>query len=247
MDLADRSGSFPPFGVGLPAALVLVDMIARSLHFGIIAAIGVVLTWVSNAEAAAEARATRIVVLGDSLTAGYGVSAADAFPAKLERALKAKGHPVVVVNAGVSGDTAEMGLARLDRSIDRRTDAVILELGANDMLQGREPDTTRTSLEAILRGVEVRRLAVLLCGVRTQPNRGGSYRSNFAEMFSSLAREHHVLFYPAFDDAFVDNPGLKQSDGLHPTATGIEAVVVRMLPLVEELIDRARRMGRPNP
>ncbi|MGV7217930.1 arylesterase [Bradyrhizobium sp. UFLA05-112] len=204
----------------------------------------IVLAWATNHRACAEEKAVRIVVLGDSLTAGYGVSAIDAFPAKLELALRGRGQTVDVINAGVSGDTAARGLARLSRSIPDGTDAVILELGANDMLRGFDPTATRAVLATILRTLEVRRIVVLLCGVRTQPSLGDEYKSAFAAMFSGLASEHDVLFYPAFDDAFVDDSRLKQLDGLHPTVAGIDAVVTRILPTVEALIDRARRRER---
>jgi acyl-CoA thioesterase I len=210
----------------------------------IVAAVYVALAWATNHHVCAEDRAVRIVVLGDSLTAGYGVLAIDAFPAKLERALRTRGQSAAVANAGVSGDTAAMGLARLNRSIPDDTDAVILELGANDMLRGSDPNATRAALAAILRNLEARRVVVLLCGVRTQPSFGDEYKSGFAAMFSGLANEHNLLFYPAFDDAFVDDAQLKLPDGLHPTAAGIEAVVTRILPTVEALIDRARRRDR---
>ncbi len=134
-----------------------------------------------------------------------------------------------------------MGLARLNRSIPDNTDAVILELGANDMLRGYEPSLTRGSLVAILQNLQARRVDVLLCGVRTQPDRGGEYRNAFAAMFADLASEYNLLFYPAFDEAFVDDARLKLSDDLHPTAGGIEAVVTRILPKVEALIDHAGR------
>jgi acyl-CoA thioesterase I len=186
----------------------------------IIAAVYIALAWATNHHVCAEDRAVRIVVLGDSLTAGYGVLAVDAFPAKLERTLRTRGQSAAVANAGVSGDTTAMGLARLNRSIPDDTDA------------------------AILRNLEARRVVVLLCGVRTQPSFGDEYKSGFAAMFSDLANEHNLLFYPAFDDAFVDDAQLKLPDGLHPTAAGIEAVVTRILPTVEALIDRARRRDR---
>jgi acyl-CoA thioesterase I len=210
----------------------------------IVGAVCVVLAWTISPHVRAGETAVKIVVLGDSLTAGYGVPGVDAFPAKLEHALRTGGRSVVVANAGVSGDTASMGLARLNRSITANTDAVILELGANDMLRGFEPSVTRAALEAILRNLKARRIVVLLCGVRTQPSLGDEYKSSFAAMFSGLASEHNVLFYPAFDDAFVDDARLKLPDGLHPTAAGIEAVVTRILPKVEALIDRARRRKR---
>jgi acyl-CoA thioesterase-1 len=210
----------------------------------VIAAAYIALAWTTDHRLYAEESTVRIVVLGDSLTAGYGILGVDAFPAKLERALRARGLSVTVANAGVSGDTAAMGLARLDRSIRDDTDAVILELGANDMLRGFEPSVTRAALGAILRKLEARRVVVLLCGVRTEPSFGHEYKNAFAAMFSGLAKEHNVLFYPAFDDAFVDDARLKLPDGLHPTPAGIEAVVTRILPTVETLIDRARRRDR---
>src|SRR5712675_2564455 len=210
-----------------------IGMATLTLRPTVIAAAAcIVLAWATNHHVCAEDRAVRIVVLGDSLTAGYGVLAVDAFPAKLERALRTRGQSAAVANAGVSGDTAAMGLARLNRSITDDTNAVILELGANDMLRGFEPSVTRAALVMILRNLEARRIVVLLCGVRTQPSRGDEYKSAFAAMFSGLASEHDVLFYPAFDDAFVDDAQLKLPDGLHPTAAGIEAVVTRILPKV---------------
>lgn len=210
----------------------------------IVAVVSIVPAWTTNHNVRADEGVVRIVALGDSLTAGYGVPAGSAFPKKLEFALRARGQSAAVANAGVSGDTAARGLARLNRSISDDTDAVILELGANDMLRGVEPNVTRAALGEILRNLEARRIVVLLCGVRTQPSRGDEYKRAFAAMFSDLAREHNVLFYPAFDDAFVDDAQLKLPDGLHPTAAGIEAVVTRILPKVEALIDRARHRGR---
>src|SRR5258708_2231678 len=143
----------------------------------IVAAACFVLAWATNHHVCAENRAVRIVVLGDSLTAGYGVLAVDAFPAKLERALRTRGQSVAVANAGVSGDTAAMGLARLNRSITDDTSAVIMELGANDMLRGFEPSVTRAALVMILRNLEPRRIVVLLFGGRPQPSLGDQYQS----------------------------------------------------------------------
>jgi acyl-CoA thioesterase-1 len=210
----------------------------------IAAAVCTIPAWVAARPATAENQVTRIVALGDSLTAGYGLRAVDAFPAQLEHALRTNGYLVTVANAGVTGDTAAMGLARLHRSIPENTDAVILELGANDMLMGYEPSLTRGSLVAIMQNLKARHVHVLLCGVRTQPERGDDYKRAFATMFAELASEYNLLFYPAFDDAFVDDARLKLSDDLHPTAVGIEAVVARILPKVEALIDRARRKDR---
>jgi acyl-CoA thioesterase-1 len=132
----------------------------------------------------------------------------------------------------------------LDRVITDDTDAVILVFGGNDMLWGIDPNVVRAALAEILRKLEARRIAVLLCGLRTQSKFGDEYKNAFAAMFSGLASEHNVLFYPAFDDAFVDNPQLKALDGLHPNAAGSEAVVMRILPAGEALIERARRRYR---
>ena len=190
--------------------------------------------------AAAGDRSVRIVVLGDSLTAGLGLPADEAFPAKLERALKAKGLAIEVINAGVSGDTASGGLARLDWSVPERTDAVILELGANDMLRGIDPKLTRQALEEIVRRLSARGVPVLLAGMRAAANLGNDYRRAFEALYSDLAGRYDLLLYPFFLDGVAGEAGLNQSDGLHPTAAGVDAIVARILPKVEELVRRAR-------
>jgi acyl-CoA thioesterase-1 len=190
--------------------------------------------------AAAGDRSVRIVVLGDSLTAGLGLPADEAFPAKLERALKAKGLAIEVINAGVSGDTASGGLARLDWSVPEGTDAVILELGANDMLRGIDPKLTRQALEEIVRRLSARGVPVLLAGMRAAANLGNDYRRAFEALYSDLASRYDLLLYPFFLDGVAGEAGLNQSDGLHPTAAGVDAIVARILPKVEELVRRAR-------
>ncbi|HEY9360398.1 MAG TPA: arylesterase [Xanthobacteraceae bacterium] len=182
----------------------------------------------------------RIVALGDSLTAGLGLPVEQTFPAKLERALKAKGIAAEVVNAGVSGDTASGGLARLDWSVPEGTDAVILELGANDMLRGIDPRRTRQALEEIVRRLTERRIPVLLAGMRAAANLGSDYVRDFATIYSDLAVRHDLLFYPFFLDGVAGEAGLNQGDGLHPSAAGVDAIVARILPKVEELVRRAR-------
>jgi acyl-CoA thioesterase-1 len=182
----------------------------------------------------------RIVALGDSLTAGYGLPREATFPARLEAALKAKGLAVEIVNAGVSGDTPAGGLARLDWSVPEGTDAVILELGANDMLRGVDPNVTRTALGEILRRLEERRIAVLLAGMRAPPNMGPDYVRAFGAVFPDLAAAHDAILYPFFLDGVAADRALNQPDGLHPTARGVEIIVQRMLPKVEELIARAK-------
>jgi acyl-CoA thioesterase-1 len=190
--------------------------------------------------AAAGDRSVRIVVFGDSLTAGLGLPADEAFPAKLERALKAKGLAIEVINAGVSGDTASGGLARLDWSVPEGTDAVILELGANDMLRGIDPKLTRQALEEIVRRLSARGVPVLLAGMRAAANLGNDYRRAFEALYSDLAGRYDLLLYPFFLDGVAGEAGLNQSDGLHPTAAGVDAIVARILPKVEELVRRAR-------
>jgi acyl-CoA thioesterase-1 len=204
-----------------------------------------VLAAAPRASAAAADRPVRIVALGDSLTAGFGLAANEAFPAKLERALKAKGIAVEISNAGVSGDTATGGLARLDWSVPEGTDAVILELGANDMLRGVDPDITRRALAEIVRRLTDRRIAVLLAGMRAAPNLGPDYGRQFDAVYPELAARNQLLLYPFFLDGIVADPKLNQGDGLHPTAAGVDAIVKGILPKVEELVTRVRS-GRGN-
>jgi len=202
-----------------------------------------VLAWAASHKVGADDRVVKIVMIGDSLTEGK-VPEIDRIPNQLEFALKAKGQSVAVVNAGVGGDSAARGLARLNRVITDDTDAVILELGWWDMVRGLDPNVTRTALAAILSNLEARRIVVLLCGVRAHTNFGDEHKKAFAAMFVGLAREYNVLFYPAFNETFVDNAQLKALDGLHPNAAGNKAVVAQILPTVEALIDRARRKDR---
>ena len=183
-------------------------------------------------------RPVNIVALGDSLTAGYGLAANEAFPAQLQRALKAKGVVVNVVNAGVSGDTATGGLARLDWSVPDGTDAVILELGANDALRGFDPAVTRKALDALLHRLQERKIRVLLCGMIAPPNLGTEYGRAFNAIYPDLAAQTGAILYPFFLAGVAADPKLNQSDGLHPTAAGVAVIVARMLPEVEELVSR---------
>src|SRR5450631_2147580 len=189
---------------------------------------------------AADERPMKIVVLGDSLSAGFGLPADAAFPAKLAQALKAKGIAVEVANAGVSGDTASGGLGRLDWSVPDGTEAVIVELGANDSLRGLDPALTKTALDSILRKLNDRHIAVLLAGMRAPRNMGADYVRSFDAIYPALASTHRLVFYPFFLDGVATDPKLNQSDGLHPNAAGVDVIVARILPQVEELIARAR-------
>ncbi|MEH6951565.1 arylesterase [Nitrobacter sp. NHB1] len=178
----------------------------------------------------------KIVVLGDSLSAGLGLPAADAFPAQLEKALKDKGLNVAIDNAGVSGDTASGGLGRLDWSVPAGTQGVILELGANDALRGIDPKVTRAALEEILKRLKARDVAVLLCGMIAPPNYGAEYVSQFNAIFPDLAKTYDVPLYPFFLDGVAANTRLNQADGMHPTAAGIAVIVGRILPTVEAFL-----------
>lgn len=182
----------------------------------------------------------KIVALGDSLTAGYGLPEKDGFVPRLQAALASKGIPAEIANAGVSGDTASDGLARLDWSVPAGTDAVILELGANDMLRGIKPQVTRDALDAILRRLTARHIAVLLCGMRAAPNLGSEYAQAFERIYPDLAAKYGLLFYPFFLDGVAADLALIQPDGMHPNAAGVGVIVDRILPKVEELIARAR-------
>ncbi len=181
-----------------------------------------------------------IVALGDSLTAGYGLSADDAFPAKLNAALKAKGVSATVINAGVSGDTAGGGLDRLDWSVPEGTDGVILELGANDMLRGIDPKVTKAALSKILDRLAERHIPVLLAGMKAARNMGPDYAQAFDAIYPALAASHGVVFYPFFLAGVAGDPELNQDDGMHPTAAGVDKIVADILPKVETLIARAR-------
>jgi acyl-CoA thioesterase-1 len=198
-----------------------------------------VVAFAGGARAAAD-RPVKIVVLGDSLSAGLGLPADAAFPARLAQALNAKGIAVSVANAGVSGDTASGGLGRLDWSVPDGTDAVIVELGANDALRGIDPKLTKTALDTILNKLKERHIAVLLAGMEAPRNMGSDYVQAFDAIYPALASSHPVAFYPFFLDGVATDPKLNQGDGLHPNAAGVDVVVARMLPQVEELIARVR-------
>jgi acyl-CoA thioesterase-1 len=181
-----------------------------------------------------------MVVLGDSLSAGYGLPAGAAFPEKLAVALKAKGIEVAMINAGVSGDTASGGLGRLDWSIPEGTEAVILELGANDALRGLDPALTRKALDTALAKLKERKIAVLLAGMYAPRNMGPDYAKSFDAIFPELAATHGAILYPFFLEGVAGDAKLNQPDGLHPTAAGIDVIVKNILPKVEELIGRVK-------
>jgi acyl-CoA thioesterase I len=186
------------------------------------------------------AKTLQIVALGDSLTAGLGLPAGQSFADVLGRALRAKGYDVEVANAGVSGDIAADGLARLDWALPDGTDAAIVELGANDMLRGLDPAVTRKALGEILARLQARRIPTLLAGMRAAPNLGEDYQKRFDAIYSALAEQYGAALYPFFLDGVAADPKLNQKDGMHPTEAGVETIVTRMLPAVEALIEKAK-------
>nr|WP_254432331.1 arylesterase [Magnetospirillum sp. SS-4] len=191
----------------------------------------------------AMAQPLKILALGDSLTAGFGLAAEAAFPARLERALRAEGRDVRVINAGVSGDTTAGGLARLVWALAERPDLAIVELGANDGLRGLDPKVTRTNLDAILTRLKRDGIGVLLAGMLAPPNYGRAFEAEYKAVFEGLAARHDVVFYPFFLDGIAGDARLNQPDGLHPTAKGVDVIVERILPSVRVLLDRHARQG----
>jgi acyl-CoA thioesterase I len=186
--------------------------------------------------AARETRPVKMVVLGDSLSAGLGLSAPAAFPARLQKALQSKGIAVDMVNAGVSGDTSSGGRDRLDWSVPEGTQAVIVELGANDALRGVDPKVTRSALTDILTRLKARGIAVLLCGMYAPPNYGADYSASFNAIYPDIAKQFGVPLYPFFLEGVATEAKLNQPDGIHPTAEGVDTIVRNILPAVEAFL-----------
>jgi len=191
----------------------------------------------------AGAEPLHVLAFGDSLTAGYGLAAQDAFPAQLERRLRADRIDASVTNAGVSGETSADGLARLDFSLQPGTDLVILELGANDMLRGLPPKAARENLEKMIDAIKARGAAVLLAGMKAGVNFGPDYKAQFDAIFPELAKERSLPLYPFFLEGVAGDQSLVQSDGLHPNPRGVARVVAGIAPLVEECLRRG--LGKP--
>lgn len=186
--------------------------------------------------AAAEAAPPRVLALGDSLTAGYGVAAGAAFPVRLAQHLKEAGIDIDMIDAGVSGDTSAGGLARLDWALGDHPDYALVELGANDMLRGTDPKLTYDNLDRILTKLHDAGVKILLIGMRAAPNWGADYQKEFDAIYPALAAKHAVPLYPFFLDGVALDPKLNQSDGLHPTAAGVDIIVERLSPYVERLL-----------
>lgn len=191
--------------------------------------------------ATAAGRPVTVVMLGDSLTAGLGLPDQDSPPSQLQRLLRAQGHDIVIVNAGVSGDTVADGLARLDWAVGDDADAVVVALGANDMLRGRDPALTRRDLDALLAKLAERKLPVLVCGMLAARNLGPAYAAAYDPMFRELAEKHGAALYPFLLDGVALDRSLNQKDGLHPNREGAAKIAAALLGPVVELAARVRR------
>jgi acyl-CoA thioesterase-1 len=205
-------------------------------RFAPIIAIGLLLVSLTSPLPAWAEKPVRIIAFGDSLIAGYRLPGAEAFPAQLEKALKRKGYSVEVIDAGVSGDTTEAGLARIDWALADGADAVILELGANDALRGIDPAVTRRNLSAIIERIEAKGPKVLLAGMKAPRNWGKDYVPQFEAIYPDLAAKHRLVLYPFFLEGVALDPALILDDGLHPNARGVARMVDGILPSVEKLI-----------
>jgi acyl-CoA thioesterase I len=183
-----------------------------------------------------QAAPVRLLVLGDSLSAGYGLAEADGFEAQLVAALRAHGHDVRIIDGAVSGDTSAGGLARLDWALGDGADAAIVELGANDGLRGVDPADTESNLTAILDKLAARRIPVLLTGMYAMPNLGADYSGAFRAVFDRLGKRSGLLCDPFFLEGVATVTALNQSDGMHPNPDGVKRIVARLLPLVEKLL-----------
>jgi acyl-CoA thioesterase I len=187
---------------------------------------------------------TKILALGDSLTAGYGLKQGEGFADQLQAAFRKMGRPVTVINGGVSGDTTAGGLARIDWALGDQPQVVIVELGANDMLRGLSPDAAKANLSAIIDKAKAAGAKVLLCGMMAQRNLGPDYVAQFDAIYPDLAKQEDVPLYPFFMDGIVRPDGtadraLLQGDGLHPTEAGASLIVQRIMPLLLPLLGSA--------
>ena len=215
--------------------------VSRRLILGLVA---MLLVWPDpSAAQEAEQDRVRLMILGDSLTHGYGLPAGDTFPAQLEAALQAAGLPIDVINAGVSGDTSAGGLARLDWALADAPDAVMIELGANDALRGIDPAATRDNLGQIIEALQARDLPVLLTGMLAPRNYDAIYIEQFDGLYLDLASNFEIPLYPFFLEGVALDPALNQADGIHPNAEGVAVIVQSILPFVVESLEGYGLLG----
>jgi acyl-CoA thioesterase I len=206
------------------------------MHIAVLMLALMTIATAASAQAQPAAKPVKLVVLGDSLSAGLGLPAPEAFPAKLQKALQVNGIAVDMINAGVSGDTSSGGRDRLDWSVPEGTEGVIIELGANDALRGIDPDLTRTALTDIVARLKARNIPVMLCGMLAPPNFGADYAARFNSIYPDLAKKFDVPLYPFFLDGVAADAKLNQADGIHPTAAGVDIIVNNMMPTVEAFL-----------
>jgi acyl-CoA thioesterase I len=211
---------------------------AALLHFAVI------LTATLAGATASPAEPLKLVGFGDSLMAGYQLPQEDALPAQLQRNLVAKGHDVVITNAGVSGDTTSGGLARVDWSVLDGTDGVILEFGANDVLRGIAPEQTARNLDQIITRLKARNIPVLLIGMLAPPNMGGEYAARFNAIYPDLAKKYDLPLYPFMLEGVITERKLLLEDGMHPNTEGLAVMAERMLPLAQSWVSSIE--GKPN-
>jgi acyl-CoA thioesterase-1 len=194
-----------------------------------------------------EAPLLKIIAFGDSLVAGLGLAADAAFPSVLQEKLRAEGYNVAVVNAGVSGDTTSGGLARLDWTLAGGTDGVILELGANDMLRGIDPEIAKAALDAMLAKLKARKIKVLIAGMQATPSLGPEFKSRFDAIYPELAKKYDAPLYPFFLDGVAGDPSFELPDRLHPNPAGVERIVARILPTMRAFLNQIRENAAPDP
>ncbi len=193
-----------------------------------------------GAPAAQAAAPVQVLILGDSLTAGYGLPVPDGFQARLAAALAAKGENVALVDGAVSGDTSADAAARLDWVLaGGGVDAALVELGGNDALRGLDPDEMQRNLSHILDVLAARHIPVLLSGMLAPPSMGSAYGGQFKAVFTQLGRRPGVIYDPFFLAGVAEHPALLQADGIHPNAAGVKMEVARLLPLVLRLVAEA--------
>lgn len=201
---------------------------------GLAAALAALCLFFGQTAAAAPAR---VLMLGDSLTAGYGLPAAESLPSQLESLLKNQGLDVLILNGGVSGDTTAGGLARLDWALADNPAYVLLALGANDALRGLSPDKAHENLDVIITRLKAKKVKVMILGMLAPLNLGRDYRESFDAIFPKLAAKHDVPLYPFLLDGVALEPKLNQRDGIHPNADGVKIIVGRLAPLVKQFLE----------